>query len=119
MEKKIVNSTRTLSRVQGDSAFVAELYSAFLQDLNVKVDNIQQASLQINYEELGKAAHRLKGACGAIDAERLQAWAMEVESAVKSGKTDGMQSHMLVFDAEWRAVKRALESWLTEEKDEQ
>ena len=81
-----------LERLDGDTAFMAELLDLFVQDFPEKLEALRGALEQENGETLARAAHALKGAGANVASERLRHLALDIEKAAKDNQFDAAQS---------------------------
>ncbi len=92
------------------AALVGRVIGAFLADTPARLALIRDAGRTGNAEALRKAAHALKSSCANVGAERLAAFAAELEAIGKSGAVAGSAALLERTDAEWPQVAALLEA---------
>jgi CheY-like chemotaxis protein/HPt (histidine-containing phosphotransfer) domain-containing protein len=92
------------------AALVGRVIGAFLADTPARLALIRDAGRTGNAEALRKAAHALKSSCANVGAERLAAFAAELEAIGRSGAVAGSAALLERTDAEWPQVAALLEA---------
>ena len=75
----------TLEKLGGDVNLLDELTSLFLRDVDSMLDRLREAAACGDASELGRAAHRLKGAIGNFVAGEAYQAALDVEHYARQG----------------------------------
>ena len=75
-----------LQRAGGDWALAREVINMFLEDTPEVLTQMLEALTQKNFDAIGRAAHRLKGAAANLEARDLAKTASAIEQAAKDGK---------------------------------
>jgi len=81
----VLNTAKTLERLQGDREFLLVLYKTFLEDAPGKLASIEQAVSSRNYSKVIKEAHAFQGAAGTVGAALLRQDAFGLEAAAREG----------------------------------
>ncbi|QJT09078.1 response regulator [Oceanidesulfovibrio marinus] len=87
-DANVLNTEKTLARIQGDMEFLVLLYTTFTSDLEERLAKFERALAEGNTAALQKYAHSLKGASATIDAPGLHESSFALEMAAKEGKDD-------------------------------
>ncbi len=102
---------QALSTVDGDHELLTELTELFLEDAPGLVQQIQGAAACNDFDELGRAAHTLKGSVATIGGRALAEAARRLEDRARD--EDGTE--LVALAAEVRAafeqLQEALASW--------
>lgn len=93
----------------GDEEFLAELVDIFLEDAELRLDEIQGAVNSGDPDELRKTAHKLKGSSANMGANGLMSIAKILEDMGAQGVVQGADTHMTGLTTEYARVKVALE----------
>ena len=112
MGKDAVDSERLaeLAKLGGedDPDFLADLVEHFLKDtaqgLNVVMTTFQNNQL----EEMGKAAHRMKGSCSNLGAEQMARLCAQLNKADGSSDRDANKLIVEKLEEEFQRVKEQL-----------
>lgn len=81
-----INADAALERLDGDREIYGELISAFLQDSQHDMDNLNNAVSIKDCEKSAYHAHKIKGAALTLGAERLSFRAEILEQASRKGE---------------------------------
>ncbi|MBX2810550.1 MAG: Hpt domain-containing protein [Myxococcales bacterium] len=104
-----VDMERINDATGGDEEFLAELVEIFLEDAELRLDEIQGAVNSEDPDELRKTAHKLKGSSANMGANGLMSIAKILEDMGASGVVRDASTHMEGLTAEYARVKIALE----------
>lgn len=96
----------------GDAEAFAELVALFIIDTAKNLAELRDRTTAGDASAAGKVAHGLKGACGAMGADRMQALAARIQEAARNGSLDAIECLSLQLEAEYRRVRPALEKEL-------
>ena len=99
----------------GDEEFLAELVEIFLEDAELRLDEIRGAVVSGDPTELRKTAHKLKGSSANMGANGLMSLAKALEDIGATGSMDGANIHVDGLDVEYARVKEALEKLIAGE----
>ncbi|EPR32394.1 Hpt protein [Alkalidesulfovibrio alkalitolerans DSM 16529] len=81
----VVEQTRSLARVGGDMELLQELYGVFASVAPERIMELREALAAGETNAIWRAAHSLKGECGAVGAERCREAAARLEDAARVG----------------------------------
>lgn len=98
----------------GDAEFLSELVEIFLEDAELRVDEIKGAVASGDPTELKKTAHKLKGSSANMGANGLMSVAKTLEEMGNSGAVSGADGHLDFLAEELIRVKSALEKLVAE-----
>ena len=96
-ESAVLDTDKTLARIQGDVEFLLLLYNTFMSDLDERLGKFEKAIEDKDMNSLHKYAHSLKGAAATIDAPGLHECAHEMEEVAK--KREGQDTIGETFEA--------------------
>ncbi len=102
--------------VEGDTAFVGELITAYLADGTAHLAAIEAAVAAGDAAALVRPAHTLKSSSATVGAMRLSARARRLEEAGRSGSIDdeATRTDAGALAADWQATSEALRAWASE-----
>ena len=83
----VLDSQKTLRRLEGDGQFLNLLYKTFLDTLDERIANLAEGVEKGDMKSLCKLAHTLKGAASTIDAELVRQKALDVETTARQEDT--------------------------------
>lgn len=109
---RIINSEKTLQRLQGDTEFLGKLYAAFLSDYDERLVLLTNKVTSGDMEEISRKAHSLKGVCSTIDAEILRECAFSLEKAAHERDDELVATAHTVLLAQAGELRGAIEHWL-------
>ena len=98
----------------GDEEFLAELVAIFLDDAELRLQEIKGAVDSGDPTELRKTAHKLKGSSANMGANGLMSISKSMEDLGASGAVSGAQTHYAQLVSEFSRVRIALEKLVTE-----
>ncbi|MBG0777467.1 MAG: Hpt domain-containing protein [Desulfovibrionaceae bacterium] len=75
----------TLARLGGDRELLKELFTAFVEDVPGRLDELDEALAQADLHRAERRAHSIKGACAAVGAVLARAHAANLEQAALAG----------------------------------
>lgn len=84
IDTQAIDNLRALSPDAGDSAFLCELITIYLEDMPLRLSELKEALAKQDATLLTRAAHTIKGSSGNVGAVRLARLAQTIES---HGKT--------------------------------
>jgi signal transduction histidine kinase/ligand-binding sensor domain-containing protein/CheY-like chemotaxis protein len=100
-----------LERTGDDADLVAELVTRFLQSVPQHLAQAEQAVDRSDFEQVGRAAHTLKGAVGNFGAERAYSLASALEEEAGAGDVLQTRSAWECLAAEIEILQRDLSAW--------
>lgn len=66
-----------------DDPVLAELVEMFVQEMPSRIADLETHAESGDWQQLGRAAHQLKGACGSYGFGQITPYAMELEAVVR------------------------------------
>lgn len=87
-----------------DPGFLRELIDVFLQDVPLRLAEIERAIAARDAVLLTRAAHTIKGSCGNFGAAALGAVALEIEQQGKSAAFDDATNRLPALRREYTLV---------------
>ena len=110
-----VNIVRLREATLEDDEFLVELVEMFLTDASDQLDLLATAIDSPDQVDVGRKAHRLRGACSNIGAEELARLCAELESQSESGARVAVSTTSGVRD-EFERVSVALQGCVADAK---
>jgi HPt (histidine-containing phosphotransfer) domain-containing protein len=92
----------------GDPDIVLELIGAFLTDSQRRITLLHEAAAERKWRDVGHQAHTLKGSAALLACEPLRIAAETVETAARTGVTDGLPDAIVVLADALAAARNAL-----------
>jgi len=111
MDKLDAETIDTLKEVLGDEFGL--LMETFLEDVPVKLKQLNEAVQQNDVEALERLAHTLKGSSGNIGAHALSSACATMVNACRQKDTEQAAGQLDSIIAEFEAVRPALEALKT------
>jgi HPt (histidine-containing phosphotransfer) domain-containing protein len=100
-----LNRALILERMGGNQDLLTELVQLFHVEAPQLIEAMHNALRQGDMEELGRAAHSMKGAAGYFTAQRAVSAANQLETDSKNGDTDSAKATLAMLEV---AVGRLL-----------
>ncbi|MDJ0840727.1 MAG: ATP-binding protein [Acidobacteriota bacterium] len=85
-----IDVQRAIEEFEDDRELVRRVLAEFCDGLNERLNIIEHALVDCDYETLSAEAHSLKGGCANICAEPMAQIAAELEDCAKESKTDAL-----------------------------
>lgn len=98
----------------GDEEFLAELVEIFLEDAELRLQEIRTAVEASDPTELRSTAHKLKGSSANMGATQLMGLAKTLEDMGHAGEVNGADVHLTGLVSEYARVKAELERMVAE-----
>ncbi len=105
----IFDKATLVSRLMDDEEFAQKAVEVFLETIPTVIRDLRHSAEDLNFPELQRHAHSIKGASANIGAERLREVAAHIESAARNGNTEellpllpGLEREMGAFLSEAR-----------------
>jgi HPt (histidine-containing phosphotransfer) domain-containing protein len=89
--------------------FTDDLVADFVSSVARHTARMREAAGSRDHEELGFAAHALRGSCGIVGARRMAALCDEIEKAADAGSVEEAPPRLDALAVEYQAVKRQLD----------
>ncbi len=93
----------------GDDEFASELAELFLDDAALQLQSLHSAVESHDAARVSQIAHRLKGSCGNIGAERLSRLSEALEKEGRSGWNDDFPARAGAINTEFALLRSELE----------
>ncbi len=102
-----------LCEVAGDDTeFAAELISAFIMGGEETILELRAAAHRQDLDQLGRAAHKLKGASNNLHIDRLAVLTADVEMRAKAGGCNDWSEELKMISAEFERISEQMRSML-------
>ena len=98
----------------GDLEFLSELVEIFLEDADLRLEELEQACGSADPVEVRKTAHKLKGSSANIGAVGLMSIAKRLEEMGLASDLAGANDHLDTLRSEYARVKVALQQLVAE-----
>lgn len=103
----MIDKLKQLRELLGDS--YKELLEAYLDDSPKRLDQMQSAFRDVDFETLANAAHAMKGSSSNMGAQELSEVCAKIEKLARSNSTDGLEERIGEVDLVYQDVKKLLE----------
>ncbi len=107
---KPIDMERINDATGGDEEFLKELVEIFLDDAVLRIEELKSALQTGDPEEVGRTAHKLKGASANMGADGLTSYAKELEALTVVAKLQEAGPLMQGLETELTRVRSTLES---------
>ena len=105
-ELEVWDNKAALKRLMGDEVLLMSVLDAFISDIPVRLEELQQALDAGDYDQVYRSAHNIKGVAGNLSGLSLQQQAALVEDAAKEENMDQLivlvpvlqQAHQQLMD---------------------
>jgi len=104
-----INRDELLQRVDNDLELLRDLVDLFLDDLEERLDGIDDAFKQDNIDLLHERAHALKGSVANFSASAALQAAARVNEIARNGRRTGLEKAVQALNAEMKRVRTELE----------
>lgn len=88
MPDSAIQFDQLLQRCMGNVDFADRLLTKFISRLPGDVDELKSSIQQGSPDEVARVAHRIKGACASVAADRMKDVAEELEAEGRGGQID-------------------------------
>ena len=96
-------------QIEGEPDVVQDIVKAYLQEAKVKIDELQRAFEDKDYDTLQRNAHSLKSSSGNLGLSRLASFTMELDALCKENQAaDGAELVDMII-AEFINVEKELD----------
>lgn len=92
----------------GDKEFLAELVEIYLEDGQLRVNELGEALAAQDPDQLAKTAHKLKGSSANMGANDLMNLCQQLEALGRAGSLEGVSGILQEVQQEFVRVKKAL-----------
>ncbi len=90
---EVFNRSSLLQRVENDEELCDELISLFLEDIPKRLEGIEEALKEEDYNQIARMAHSIKGSSANIEAQQLRDSALQLEVCAKSDTHENIQGY--------------------------
>jgi CheY-like chemotaxis protein len=97
-----------LERVEGDRALLTELVRLFQEETPRLLELVRTSARNLDFAELERAAHGLKGACANLGARPAARAALAIELSARQSMGDDLDALVAQLETETRNLDRAL-----------
>ena len=111
---KFCDKGQVLNDYKGDEDILAELIRDFVDDYPNLLDEISTSLKEINYEDLERSAHTLKGMICYFHSPELENLAYSIENSGNSKTTDGCEDNLVELKEKLEFLKGELSNLLIE-----
>jgi two-component system sensor histidine kinase/response regulator len=99
-----------------ERAAVAEMVNDFLNELPVRLDEIQRLNTEALWKELERATHSLKGLCALFGLQPLSETMLAIEDAAEANEAQAVSALLVNLPAQVGTGVRQLRHWLEHQK---
>lgn len=100
--------TALTHQLDHDLEGIQQLISLTLEEMPVRLSQLEKACIDIDFKKMSEIAHSMKGACLSMQCSILAELAKKIELAGKSKQPVGIQVSLAGMKAEWEIVKGIL-----------
>ncbi len=104
----IFDMTGLLSRLMGNKQLAARILDSFLEDMPRQLLSLSKFVEAGSAPDIENQAHRIKGASATVGGSGMQAIALEMEMAGRSGTLAGVKERMADLSAQFLHLKEAI-----------
>lgn len=91
-EKPVLDTKSVLDRIGGDKLRLKQLYSFSIHEIRTWNDKLSESLSSLNYDEIRKTVHGLKGSSATLGAERCRSLFAEAEFLIlNNGKEEALE----------------------------
>jgi len=87
-EKPVLDTKSVLDRIGGDKLRLKQLYSFSIHEIRTWNDKISESLNSLNYDEIRKTVHGLKGSSATLGAERCRSLFAEAEILISNNRKE-------------------------------
>ncbi len=110
--KFIFNKTNLMDRLENDQEFFLELIGIFLEDMPVRLKELETAVNGKNNDQIQKAAHTIKGLAANLEAGAMKEIALEIETGCAKLDKAGLDARIKELQDRFDALKSVLHTEL-------
>jgi len=104
----IFDVTGLLGRLMGDKQLAVRILDSFLEDMPRQLLSLSKFVEAGSAQDIENQAHRIKGASASVGGTGMQAVALEMEMAGRSGTLAGVKERMADLSAQYIHLKEAI-----------
>ena len=103
----MIDMLKQLRELLGDA--YKDLLEAYLDDGPKRLDQMQSAFRDTDFETLASTAHVLRGSSSNLGAQKLSEVCAQIEKIARNGSTDGLEEKIGEVGLAYQDVKKILE----------
>ncbi len=88
IEKPVLDTKSVLDRIGGDKLRLKQLYSFSIHEIRTWNDKLSECLNSLNYDEIRKTVHGLKGSSATLGAERCRSLFAEAEILISNNRKE-------------------------------
>jgi len=105
---RAIDMESVLERVGGDESFLQELLDIYIEDFMEKYGQLQQAIVEIDFNNIKEIGHSLKGASGNLSLTGLHETAYGIELSGRNNDIERAKSLFVRLREEFIQLKNSL-----------
>ena len=105
-----------LQRLGGDEELFQELATYFLEDADELLNAVRTGFARGDAENVGRAAHSLRGLAANFEAEQVISIASSIEQMAFRGELQAVPSALVDLEAEVQSLRGLLQDYATHQK---
>ena len=109
LDEEVISGLRELQD-SGGPGILAEIVGMFVEDAQLRLQNLREAVASGEPEDLERAAHALKGASGNVGARRMSRVAADLQEIGASGDLSGAAAKVEALSREFERARPELEA---------
>lgn len=106
----VIDVDDLMTRCLGNLTFAERILNVFQDRCDADLADLEQAIEAHDLEQIGRIAHRLKGACANAAARSMQEKAADLWSAASKGSWEGVSERFGELRREWAHSEAAMAS---------
>lgn len=112
------NPALALERIEGDHDLLVELMQIFLEETPKQLTALDTAVATMNFEEIGRIAHTLKGELGYLALSEAAEKAKQLEVHAQSRKSEGLSDAIASLKVDLNGIASAMKVALSQRSQE-
>ena len=112
------NPALALERIEGDQDLLVELMQIFLEETPKQLTALDTAVATMNFEEIGRIAHTLKGELGYLALSEAAEKAKQLEVHAQSRKSEGLSDAIASLKVDLNGIASAMKVALSQRSQE-
>ncbi len=108
MTKPTIDRARIEDATGGDEEILRELVDIYLEDADLRLQELRAALTSADDDKFGKTAHKLKGSSANMGAMNVYDYAKELEHLGRDKRLDGAADILSTLEAEMERVRQVL-----------
>lgn len=95
-----IDFDKALVEFEGDRELLIEVLNGFLENVRGQIKTLRKAIIRLDYDEIRREAHTVKGGAANLVAKRLSLIALNLENNAKSKDLHGCETHIDMLEEE-------------------